>query len=152
MVSTPLRHCGKAATIDTFHGERQDEHWDDWLQTFERAAEWNEWTNSERLLQLAGYLKGKAKQEYSLLEPSVKSDFTAVVAAMRCRLDAGSHTIAAQDFRHATTQGSSEPVAYYILRLEKTFRRAYGNDHMSEETHKILLHGQLQECIFASAV
>ena len=33
----------------------------------------------------------------------------------------------------------------YVLRLERIFRRAYGREHMTEETRKILLHGQLQE-------
>ena len=33
----------------------------------------------------------------------------------------------------------------YILRLEKTFRRAYGWDHMAEETRNALLYAQLQE-------
>ena len=56
----------------------------------------------------------------------------------------GSKTLAAQDFRHAT-QGSQESVADYILRLEKTFRRAYGSDPMGEETRNALLYAQLQE-------
>ena len=52
--------------------------------------------------------------------------------------------MAAQEFRHAT-QGTQEAVSDYILRLEKTFRRAYGRDHMAEETRNALLYAQLQE-------
>ena len=64
--------------------------------------------------------------------------------AMRSRLEVGSKTLAAQEFRHAT-QESQEAVSDYILRLEKTFRRAYGRDHMTEETRSALLYAQLQE-------
>ena len=56
----------------------------------------------------------------------------------------GSKTLAAQEFRHAT-QGTQEAVSDYTLRLEKTFRRAYGRDHMAEETRNALLYAQLQE-------
>lgn len=50
----------------------------------------------------------------------------------------------AQDFRHAA-HSPQETVSDYILRLEKTFRRAYSRDHMTEKTKNTLLHGQLQE-------
>lgn len=43
--------------------------------------------------------------------------------------------------------GPQESVSDYILRLEKLFSRAYGIEHMTEETRRILLHGQLQEVI-----
>ena len=121
-----------------------DEHWDEWLPTFERAAEWNNWSDSECLLQLAGHLKGKARQEFSLLMPGEKSTFTMAKSALRSRLEMGSKTLAAQDFRHAT-QGTQEAVSDYVLRLEKTFRRAYGRDHMAEDTRNALPYAQLQE-------
>ena len=38
-----------------------------------------------------------------------------------------------------------EAVSDYTLRLEKTLRRAYGRDHMAEETRSALLYVQLQE-------
>ena len=53
----------------------------------------------------------------------------------------GSKTLAAQ---HAT-QGTQEAVSDYMLRLEKTFKRAYGRDHMAEDTRNALLYAQLQE-------
>ena len=98
----------------------------------------------QRLLQLAGHLRGKARQEFMLLPTSDKVTFARAVAAMRGKLDAGGWALAAQDFRHAT-QGPQETVSDYILRLEKIFRRAYGREYMTEETRKTLLHGQLQE-------
>ena len=52
--------------------------------------------------------------------------------------------MAAQDFCHAM-QGDTEPVADFILRIESTFRSAYGRDSLSYETRDTLLHGQLQE-------
>ena len=89
-------------------------------------------------------MRGKARQEFSLLAPEEKSTFTRAKAAVRSRLEVGSKTLAAQDFRHAT-QGSQEAVSDYIIRLEKIFRRAYGQDHMAEETRNALLYAQLQE-------
>ena len=71
----PLRH-GKAPPIDSFSAEGLDEQWDEWLPTFERAAEWNNWSDTECLLQLAGHLRGKARQKFSLLTPEEKSMFT----------------------------------------------------------------------------
>ena len=41
---------------------------DDWLSTFEKASKWNEWTPEESLMQLAGYLRGRAAQEWKLLQ------------------------------------------------------------------------------------
>ena len=63
---------------------------------------------------------------------------------MKSRLQIGSKALTAQDFKHVT-QGSQESVADYILRLEKTFRRAYGSDPLGEETRNALLYAQLQE-------
>ena len=64
----PLRHR-KAPPIDPFSAEGLDEQWDKWLLTFERPAEWNNWSDTECLLQQAGHLRGKARQEFSLLTP-----------------------------------------------------------------------------------
>jgi len=36
---------------------------DDWLMTLEQAAVWNGWSPEESLMQLAGYLRGRAAQE-----------------------------------------------------------------------------------------
>ncbi len=60
------------------------------------------------------------------------------------RLDPGSRTLAAQDFRH-TSQADDEKVADFIRRLERTFNVAYGREGMSTETRDTLLHGQLQD-------
>ena len=96
-----LQWWGKAPPIDPFGAEGLDEHWDDWLPTFERAAEWNDWSDSECLLQLAGHLKGKARQEFSLLTSGQMSTFTMAKTALRSRLEIGSKTLAPQEFRHA---------------------------------------------------
>ena len=49
-----------------------------------------------------------------------------------------------QDFHHLS-QGRQESVADFNLRLEQTFRRAYGCNKVCEETCHALLHAQLQE-------
>ena len=63
LVSRPRR--GKAAPVDYFTGK-------DWLPSLERAKMWNDWTEDELKLQLAGYLCGRAHQEWSLLDADTK--------------------------------------------------------------------------------
>ena len=75
---------------------------------------------------------------------SSKASFSAAVGELQTRLDSGSRVVAAQDFRHLS-QRVTEPVSYFIYQLEKTFRRAYGHEQMSEETRNTLLYGQLNE-------
>ena len=50
---------------------------------------------TEHLLQLAGHLKGKARQEYSLLPSDDKATFSSAMVAMRSWLDAGNRALAA---------------------------------------------------------
>ena len=109
-----------------------------------RAAQWNDWSEHETLIQLAGHLRGRALQEWGLLTAREKKSLEEVTAVMRSRLDPSSRTLAAQDFRHASQQ-EGESVAYIIRRLEQLFKLAYGRDSMSEETRGTLLHGELQE-------
>ena len=66
----PKPRRGKAPPVDQFSGENEDVQLDDWLPVLERAAVWNEWSEEDKLLQLAGHLRGKALQEWSLLEES----------------------------------------------------------------------------------
>ena len=135
---------GKAPPVDPFTGEEPEIRLDDWLPSLKRAATWNEWTERELLLQLAGHLRGRALQEWSLLEEASRETYQTAVESLRLRIDPSSRTLAAQDFRHIT-QGEREAVADFIRRLERTFRVAYGHDQMSAETRSTLLHGQLQE-------
>ena len=146
-LTQPPRHKsrrGKAPPVDPFTGEEPEIRLDDWLPSLERAATWNEWTEGELLLQFAGHLRGRALQEWSLLDEASKETYQTAVESLRLRIDPGGRTLAAQDFRHIT-QGEKEPVADFIRRLERTFRVAYGHDRMSAETRATLLHGQLQE-------
>ena len=54
---------GKAPPVEPYTGENPDILWEEWFPMFERAASWNGWTEQDRLLQLAGHLRGKALQE-----------------------------------------------------------------------------------------
>ena len=60
---------------------------DDWLPALVQAAEWNKWTKDELLIQLAGHLKGRARQEWSLLSESDKTNYDKSVEALCARLD-----------------------------------------------------------------
>jgi len=135
---------GKAPPVDSFTRESLDILWEDWIPTLERAAVWNSWSEEEKLLQLAGHLRGKALQEWVLLPEDHKATFEGATVALKGRLDPGGQVVAAQDFRHVVQQ-PSEPVADYVRRLERTFRRAYGRETLSGETRDTLLYGQMQE-------
>ncbi|KAL5481622.1 hypothetical protein EMCRGX_G021819 [Ephydatia muelleri] len=138
------KRVGKAPPIDSFSGDCYEVQLDDWLPSLERAAEWNRWSLEEKLMQLAGHLRGKALQEWTLISETERTTYVQAVAALRTRLDTGSTTLAAQDFRHLC-QDEKESVSEYIRKLERTFRVAYGRDNMSQETRDTLLLGQMQE-------
>ena len=72
-------------------------------------------------MQLAGYLRNRALQEWNLLSGEVRSTYQSAVKALRARLDPGNQTLAALDFRHAV-QRDSESFADYIRRLERIFQ------------------------------
>ena len=85
------------------------------MLSLERAAQWNGW----------------------------KCDYDSAIKVLREKLDDESKVIAAQDFRHLV-QSENESVADFIHRLERSFRRGYGNDKMPE-TRDALLFAQVQE-------
>ena len=76
------------------------------------------------MIQLAGHLRGRALQEWNLIEGAEQMTWEAALPAFRKRLDQETQTLAAQDFRHMSKK-ESEKVADLIRRLERTFRIAY---------------------------
>ena len=137
-------HQGKAPPVDVFTGEDLEILIDDWLPALQRISKWNRWTMEELLLQLAGHLKGRTLQEWSLLSSSEKDIYVKAVEALHTRLDPGSRILAAQDFRHCH-QKEGELVRDFTRRLERTFQTAYGRDALVGKTRDTLLHGRLQE-------
>ena len=101
--------------------------------SFERVVVWNGWGEAEKLIQLAGYLKGKALQEWSLLGMADKAVYKNGTTILKGRLDPSRKALAVQDFRHFA-QKQKESVVDFILCLEQIFRRAYGYDKVGEET------------------
>jgi hypothetical protein len=95
-------------------------------------------------MQLAGYLRGRALQEWRLIASGEKAVYATAVAALQSRLDPCNRIVATQDFRHAN-QGDTEGVNDYIRRLERLFQIAYGRDGLNVETRETLLYSQLQE-------
>ena len=73
---------GKAPPVDPFKGSDPELRFEDWLPTLERAATWNGWSEDEKLMQLAGHLRGKAAREYSLLSSEEKRAFPTAVQAL----------------------------------------------------------------------
>ena len=142
--STRTSRKGRAPPIDQYTGEDADVRFDDWLPSLRRAADWNCWTESEQLMQLAGHLRGRASQEWGLLDEVEKSTMEKAIAVLRERLDQNTIVLAAQDFRH-TTQQLGEKVADFVRRLERAFNIAYGRETLTKETREAFLYGQLQE-------
>ena len=132
---------GRAPPVETFSG---DSSFEDWLPALKRAATWNAWSSDETLIQLAGHLRGRAIEEWNLMDDSEKEDLEKAVDALKKRLDPNTTMLAAQDFRRAT-QRDGEPIASYIRRVEQVFRAAYGKAGMSSETRDTLLFNQMQE-------
>ena len=110
---SPIQCCGKAPPIDSFTAEDPEIRFDNWFPTLDRAAIWNGWSEEETLMQLAGYLRNRALQEWNLFSQENRSTFKVAVKALRARLDPGNQTLAALDFYHAV-QKDSEAVADYI--------------------------------------
>ena len=127
------RRRGKAPPVDSFTGEDPEIQLDDWLPTLLRASQWNEWVPEELLMQLAGHLRGRALQEWDLLEDHEKNNSESALKTLRSRLDSGNKILAAQDFRR-TAQRETESVPDFIRRLERAFRIAYGRDCLTQET------------------
>lgn len=84
---------GKAPPVDPFSGESNEVQLGDWLPVLEWAASWNEWSESDKLLQLAGHLRRKALQEWGLIGEADKTTFKEAVNTLRTRLDPGSKTM-----------------------------------------------------------
>ena len=112
-IQSRMRRRGKAPPVDSFTGEDPEIRLEDWLPALPRASEWNGWSNADQLLQLAGHLRGRALQEWNLLEKSDKSSYNKAIDALHARLDPGSKALAAQDFRHSS-QGKEESVADFV--------------------------------------
>ena len=65
--SVPIR-IGKAPPVDPYTGKDPEVWWEHWLPTFERAASWNNWTDEEKVIQLAGHLRQKVLLEWNLID------------------------------------------------------------------------------------
>ena len=123
----PLTRRGRAPPVELFSGENTETTLEDWLPSLTRAAEWNGWSEEEKLIQLAGHFTGRARQEWILMSLEDKASYQRSIEVLATRLGPGSKVLAAQDFRHIA-QEEREKVSNFICRLEKTFRKAYGND------------------------
>ena len=142
---------GKGPPIDHFAGEDPRIELDDWLKALERASKWYNWMDDEKLMQLAGHLRGRAFEEWNLLKKEEVSSYESAVSALRERLDPGNKVLASQDFRHAN-QGENESVSDFVRRLERFFYTAYGKDKMGVDTREAILYGQLHEGLKLSLI
>ncbi len=117
----------RAPPVETFQGDSRGVKFEDWLPSFDG------WSDQDRLLQLAGHLRGRALQEWGLLQATEKQTMDAAVENLQSRLDPGSRMLGALEFKHMS-QMPREGVGEFITRLEKAFRDAYGREPLSKET------------------
>ena len=82
--STPKRR-GRAPPFKPYTGENPEMTMDDCLPSLHPVAHWNQWTGDEKLIQLAGHLRGQALQEWNLLARDGQLPFDEM--ALRCRLE-----------------------------------------------------------------
>ena len=124
----PVQCHGKALPVDPFTAEDPEIRFNDWLPTLERAAVWNGWLEEGTLMQLAGFLRNRALQEWNLLTWEDCSTLKAAVETLHTKLDSGNQPLSALDFHHAV-QKASKVVADYIWHLEHTFQISFGWDN-----------------------
>ena len=79
------RRRGRAPPIDPFTGEDPEICFDDWLPSLQRASQWNQWTVGDQLMQLAGHLGGRARQEWNLITRDQQLTLSEVTQALRSR-------------------------------------------------------------------
>ena len=116
--------------MDQVSSEQHDLTFDNWLPTLERAAQWNAWSEAELLQQLGGHLRGRAFQEWNLIEDEDHRDCSRAVKALKERLDPGLCTLATQEFRHTRQRESEQRQAE--LRRRQQYRRA---EQAKNDTH-----------------
>ncbi len=78
----PRRWRDKAPPVDLFTSEDPETHLDDWLPALRRAGSWNDWSEEELLIQLAGHLRGRALQEWTLMDPSDRPNFETAIKSL----------------------------------------------------------------------
>ena len=66
----------------SFSGDNPDARFDDWLPSLQRAATWNRWSEEELLMQLVGHMRGRALQEWDLLDESDKATFAVATQSL----------------------------------------------------------------------
>ena len=116
----PTTRKGEAPSLEPFIGVGVDILFDQWLPSFERVAIWNGWGEAEKLIQLAGHLKDKALQEWSLLNAANTASYRKATSVLKERLDPSRKALAVQHFCHLS-QGQQELVSDFILHLEQIF-------------------------------
>jgi len=71
-------------------------------------------------MKLAGHLRGRALQEWKLLDGSDRVTYQSAIRALRERLNPGDQILVALDFCHAS-QKTTEIVLDFVTWLERVF-------------------------------
>ena len=95
-----------------FNGE-SNSNFEDWIPALERCALWNAWSEEETLLQLAGHLRGRALEEWNLIDECDKRDLSRAKLILRKWLDPGSKMLDA--CRASQRRGESAPTQSSLL-------------------------------------
>ena len=106
--------CGRAPPVDKFTGEDPSVRLDDWLPGLNRASRWNGWSAEEKLIQLAGHLRGRAEAEWNLLADEDVCDFDTVLK------NVWTPTSESNETHHDTDEDSLDPLSLLYSDFEGT--------------------------------
>lgn len=115
----PMRYNGKG-------------DWSDFLGHFEAAADWNEWTEYEKGLQLAICLTDEAREVFSSLPAEQRYNFKALTDALTCRFSPeGRESQYSLQLINRTCQ-SGEDVTTFGHALRRLASKAYPGQQLDE--------------------
>jgi len=125
----------RPALVVMFSGEDPELRLSDWLPSLMKAVQWNGWGSEELLIQLAGYLKGRALQEWNLLEEAERDSYDKTVVALRSCLDAALLLVPVAGGPQVWSNGESCSVLCIAAKSEKHRQAALKKRKQNQGDH-----------------
>ena len=120
---TGNRNQRKQKEPDKFEGDKVE--WADFIAHFDMVARWNDWTYTEKGLQLTTCLRGKAQKALSSIAESQRSDYEAKKSALEKRLSPPDRKNLFRAVFHQRKRESKESLMDYGSDLMLLAQRAY---------------------------
>jgi len=109
--------------VDTYNGKNVE--LGDFLEHFDNAADWNNWSYSEKGLRLALSLRGPAQQSLGSMSVHEKRDYDTLVAVLSKRFDPKERVLSYRCEFKQRRKGKDETVEEYGFALNRLLTRAY---------------------------